>query len=191
MTYFRLDKRNQFDGGCAMSEEIIVPAQIRAARAPLDWSQRDLANEAGVGLTTVRDIETQRRPLGTEAAREIRRVLQNAGIIFVRGTAKAGPGVRFVAGKPHVIKPPTAITEWDGLSFVVEWGGKAITIFIAREAMDDLGGFRNRRADVAYTEVFKKHRGSILDDLARVLTVRKAIVDGHLRLSGKDISALR
>jgi transcriptional regulator with XRE-family HTH domain len=63
-----------------MSEEIIVPAQIRAARALLDWSQQDLAREAGVGLSTVRDIESQRRSLDTGAAIEIRRVLQPLGL---------------------------------------------------------------------------------------------------------------
>jgi hypothetical protein len=47
----------------------------------------------------------------------------------------------------------------------VEWEGRAITVFIAREAMDNLGGFHKRRADIAYIEVFEKHRESILDDL--------------------------
>jgi transcriptional regulator with XRE-family HTH domain len=173
-----------------MSEEIVVPAQIRAGRALLEWSQQDLANEAGVGLSTVRDVESQRRPLDTAAAAEIRRVLQNAGVIFVPGEAKAGPGVRFTAGRPHVIKPPTVMTEWDGLPFVVEWKGQAIRVFITREAMDDLGGFRKRQADDAYVKLYEKHRGSILDDVARALTARKATPDGRLRLAEKDISAL-
>jgi transcriptional regulator with XRE-family HTH domain len=172
-----------------MSESIVVPAQIRAARALLGWSQEDLANEAAVGLSTVRDLESQRRALDTAAAGAIRLALQNAGVIFIPGEAKAGPGVRVVAGRPHIIKPPTVMTEWDGLPFVVEWKGQAVTVFITREAMDDLGGFRKRQADDAYVKVYEKHRGSILDDVARALTARKA-TDGRLRLSGKDLSAL-
>jgi hypothetical protein len=82
------------------------------------------------------------------------------------------------------------MTEWDGLPFVVEWEGKAITVFIPREVMDDLGGFRKRHADAAYVEVYEKHRGGILDGVARALTARNASTDGRLRLSGKDISAL-
>jgi DNA-binding transcriptional regulator YiaG len=73
-----------------MSEEIIVPAQIRAARDMLERSQQDLATQAGVGLTTVRDIETQRRPLDTAAASEIRRVLQDAGVILYAEPRKPG-----------------------------------------------------------------------------------------------------
>jgi hypothetical protein len=98
--------------------------------------------------------------------------------------------VRFVAGRPRIIKPPTAMTEWDGLPFVVEWEGRAITVFIAREAMNDLGGFRKRHPDVAYIEVFAKHRGSILDDLARVLTARKATETPRPR-TGRQTLSLR
>jgi transcriptional regulator with XRE-family HTH domain len=172
-----------------MSEDIVVPAQIRAGRALLGWSQEELASEAGVGLSTVRDIESQRRALDTASACEIRRALQNAGVIFIAGEAKFGPGVRFVTGRPHVIKPPTVMTEWDGLPFVVEWKGQAITVFITREALEDLGKFRKRQSDDAYVMVYEKHRGSILDDVARALTARKGI-DGRLRLSEKDLSAL-
>jgi hypothetical protein len=90
-----------------------------------------------------------------------------AGVIFVPGEAKFGPGVRLVAGRPHVINPPTVMTEWDGLPFVVEWKGQAITVFVTREAMDDLGGFRKRQADDVYVKLYEKHRGGILDDVAR------------------------
>ncbi|MBV9482818.1 MAG: helix-turn-helix domain-containing protein, partial [Acidobacteria bacterium] len=42
-----------------MKKSIIVPAQIRAARAMLEWSQEELAENSGVSLSTVRDVESQ------------------------------------------------------------------------------------------------------------------------------------
>jgi len=172
------------------ADGIIIPAQIRAARALLEWSQEELAGKAGVGLSTVRDVESQRRPLDTAAAAQICRALQNAGVIFVPGTATAGPGVRFIAGRPHVIRPPTVMTMWDGLPLVVEWEGKPITVFVTREAMDDLGGFSKSQPDVAYVKVFEKYRGSILDGVAKALAAGRATNKDRLRLTGEDISAL-
>lgn len=40
---------------------MITPAQCRAARALLDWSQQDLAKAAHLGLSTIRDFEKGRR----------------------------------------------------------------------------------------------------------------------------------
>lgn len=42
----------------------MVPAQCRAARAWLGWTQQDLADRARVGVSTVRDFEAERRPRG-------------------------------------------------------------------------------------------------------------------------------
>jgi transcriptional regulator with XRE-family HTH domain len=172
-----------------MKKPIIVPAQIRAARAMLEWSQEDLAEKSGVSLSTVRDVESQRRPLDTAAAAEIHRALENAGLIFIPGAANAGPGVRLVAGRPQVIRPPTVMTMWDGLPFTVEWQGKAVTVYLSREALDDLGRFREARPNADYLKVFEKYRGGILDDVARALTAGKA-TDKGLRLTGAEISAL-
>src|SRR5258708_15821222 len=146
-----------------MKRQIIVPAQIRAARAMLEWSQEDLAEKSEVSLSTVRDVESQRRPLDTSAAAEIHRTLENAGVIFIPGSPDAGPGVRLVAGRPQVIRPPTVMTMWDGLPFAVEWQGKAVTVYVSQEAIDDLGRFRDNRPNAYYLKVFEKYLGSILN----------------------------
>jgi transcriptional regulator with XRE-family HTH domain len=173
------------------TNDIIVPAQIRAARALLEWSQEKLAAEAGVGVSTVRDVESQRRQLETSAASEIVRALQNEGVIFVPGNAKEGPGVRLIAGRPHMIKPPTVMSMWDGMPFAVEWQGQRITVFVSREVLDDLGRFRAQQPDAAYLEVFNKFRGSILDGVAEALAAGHANDKGQLRLTWQFISELR
>jgi transcriptional regulator with XRE-family HTH domain len=173
-----------------MAFDIIIPAQIRAARSLLNWSQEQLATEAGVGLSSVRDIEGERRALDTGAAREIRRALENGGVVLIPGDADGGPGLRFVADRPHVVRPPTTMSAWDGMPFVVEWRGRAITVFVAREVLDDLGHFRSQVDDAAYLAVFEKHRGGLLDDVARALAAGEADARDRLRLTGEDVAAL-
>jgi transcriptional regulator with XRE-family HTH domain len=46
-----------------MDDDVIIPAQIRGGRALLGWSQEQLAAEANVALSTVRDTENGRRAL--------------------------------------------------------------------------------------------------------------------------------
>ena len=67
--------------------------QLRAARALLDWSQRDLARAAGVSLSTVADFENgKRRPL-PESRDAIRRAIEGAGVMFL-ARGRDGEGVR-------------------------------------------------------------------------------------------------
>lgn len=76
-----------------MSCMTITPAQSRAARALLNWSQPELANASGTGLSTIRDFETgKRQPIANNLA-AIRTALESAGVIFIASNGD-GPGVR-------------------------------------------------------------------------------------------------
>jgi predicted transcriptional regulator len=73
---------------------MITPAQCRAARGLLAWSQQDLASEAGVGIVTVHQLEA-----GTSQPRRatldvIRRALERAGVEFIDENG-GGAGARF------------------------------------------------------------------------------------------------
>ncbi len=58
-----------------MQKTIVIPAQIRAARALIDWSQDELAKAAEVALTSVRDLESQKRSADSGIAMAVRRTL--------------------------------------------------------------------------------------------------------------------
>ena len=63
----------------------ISPAQCRAARALLNWTQDKLAVKTGVALKTIRGFENERRkPLGVTRA-AIKQALEQAGIEFLDG----------------------------------------------------------------------------------------------------------
>ncbi len=67
--------------------------QVKAARALLGWSQKDLAEASGVSEPTIKRLEASGGELGGRQATAdaIRTVLEAAGVEFTDGDA---PGVR-------------------------------------------------------------------------------------------------
>ena len=72
---------------------MITPAQSRAARGLLDWSQQGLADAATLGLSTIRDFEKGRRIPYQNNLASIRTALEMAGVEFIAENG-GGPGVR-------------------------------------------------------------------------------------------------
>ncbi|MDE3825217.1 helix-turn-helix transcriptional regulator [Sinorhizobium meliloti] len=72
----------------------MTPAQCRAARALLDWTQPHLAEAAGVSPSTLRDFESGKRiPIANNLA-AIRAALETVGVTFLEdGDVAAGSGV--------------------------------------------------------------------------------------------------
>ena len=71
----------------------ISPGQCRGARALLDLTQPELAEAAGLGLSTIVDFERQRRQISPEAVDAIHSALGRAGVEFIDENG-GGPGVR-------------------------------------------------------------------------------------------------
>ena len=69
-------------------------AQCRAARSLLDWSQQKLADEAGVGVVTVRQLEAGTHQPRHATLQVVRRCLEAAGVEFIDENG-GGAGVRF------------------------------------------------------------------------------------------------
>ncbi len=71
--------------------------QIRMARAALKLTMRDLAARAGIDKSTLVRIEAG---YGAHAftLRQLREVLETAGVIFLEADSNAGPGVRIKLG---------------------------------------------------------------------------------------------
>jgi transcriptional regulator with XRE-family HTH domain len=79
---------------------MITPAQSRAARGLIGWSQSELAEASGVSLSTIRDFETGRRtPFGNNMA-AIVRSLERAGVEFIPENG-SGAGVRLKKTAVH------------------------------------------------------------------------------------------
>ena len=74
---------------------MILPAQLRAARSLLGWSQLKLANEAGLAVSTIKRMEGSAGPTRGTAHNvwKVERTLGEAGITLIDANG-GGPGVR-------------------------------------------------------------------------------------------------
>jgi transcriptional regulator with XRE-family HTH domain len=74
---------------------MIEAAQVRAARALIDWSQTKLADAAGVPVSLVERLETQAPDhVAEEAIDKLRAALEAAGVVFIPKNGGGGIGVR-------------------------------------------------------------------------------------------------
>jgi transcriptional regulator with XRE-family HTH domain len=81
----------------------VTPAQSRAARGLLGWSQQDLADKAAVGIATVYQLESGKSAPRRATLTVIRLALEAAGVIFIDANGE-GPGVRLRKHPVHVGK---------------------------------------------------------------------------------------
>lgn len=72
---------------------MLTPAQSRAGRALIEWSQEELAAASHLGLSTIRDFEKGRRVPTHNNLSAVRRALESAGVEFI-GENGGGAGVR-------------------------------------------------------------------------------------------------
>lgn len=75
----------------------MTPAQCRAARALINWPQPQLAEAAGLGLSSVVDFEKDRRKVSNGAVERIKVALEAAGVVFLPENGN-GPGVALRKG---------------------------------------------------------------------------------------------
>jgi transcriptional regulator with XRE-family HTH domain len=73
---------------------MLTPAQCRAARGLLQWSQAELAQYARVGVVTVHQLEQGISEPRRATLEVIRRAFESAGVEFIDENG-GGPGVRF------------------------------------------------------------------------------------------------
>lgn len=61
----------------------MTPQQCKAARALLYWSGTELANRALVGISTVRNFESDLRDTTTANIAAMKHALEKGGVVFI------------------------------------------------------------------------------------------------------------
>jgi transcriptional regulator with XRE-family HTH domain len=85
---------------------MVVPSQIKAARALLGLSQGELAELAAIGAATVKRIEATQEIRGSaDTFWKIQTALEKAGVEFIPADEMKGPGVRL----KQVPEPPRRV----------------------------------------------------------------------------------
>jgi transcriptional regulator with XRE-family HTH domain len=95
----------------------LSPAQSRAARALLAWSQQDLSKHARVDVSTVADFERGQRTPVANNLDALRAALEAAGISFLPGGAVVGQLPSFArtakgVGLPNRWVDATDLSQW-------------------------------------------------------------------------------
>ena len=90
---------------------MIEAAQVRAARALIDWSPTKLADAAGVPVSIVERLETEAADhVADETIGKLRAALEAAGVAFIPKNGAGGIGVRL--REPHEAE----YIGWDDLN---------------------------------------------------------------------------
>jgi transcriptional regulator with XRE-family HTH domain len=95
----------------------LTPAQSRAGRALLAWTQQELSNKAGIATSTVADFERGRRTPVPQNAEAMRSALIGAGISFLPGGAVIGPPLPGLAQRSKTGAP----TRWVDATDIAQW----------------------------------------------------------------------
>lgn len=72
---------------------LITSSQCRAARGLLGWTQKDLADQAGLSVFTIKNVESTPGTIScrTQTAERIVNAFRSNGITFIDGGAFMGP----------------------------------------------------------------------------------------------------
>jgi transcriptional regulator with XRE-family HTH domain len=76
----------------------MTPAQCRAARGLLDWTQATLAGAAGLGVSTVVRFERSETVVAAATVQTMQLAFEAAGVEFIRENG-SGAGVRMKKAK--------------------------------------------------------------------------------------------
>jgi transcriptional regulator with XRE-family HTH domain len=82
---------------CKVMPVPITPAQCRAARGLLGWSQEQLAVKAKVAKATIANFELEKRKPYDRTLDDLATGLESAGVEFIAENG-GGPGVRMRKG---------------------------------------------------------------------------------------------
>jgi transcriptional regulator with XRE-family HTH domain len=169
----------------------ITPAQIRAGRALIEWSQQKLADAAALSLSTVRDYENERRGGEVGGLRALQRALENEGVAFLPGDDRDGPGVRLNKRVVTVLRVPTRLVN-EGLLIPAEWQGRQVHVFVSREVLEDLAEIPGDREPPSgtYAAAFTEHRTTILKAAANALEAGRITPDYRVYVTSADIPEL-
>lgn len=116
-----------------MRDDVLTPGQVRAARSLLNWSQSDLAEKAGVAVSTVADFERGHRTPVANNALAIRRALENAWLVFTDGGV--APGFRWTFITEHAMSMLNATFQPDSAAIILEFASLFAEVTESRVAL--------------------------------------------------------
>jgi transcriptional regulator with XRE-family HTH domain len=163
----------------------ISPAQCRGARALLDWSQDQLAENAQVARATIADFERNVRVPMRQNLVSIVSALEAAGVQFI-GENDGGVGVRF--RKVELEYSRTVRPSDDNIILSVRYKGQPHAVVISREIIDDIDR-TNYHTPEERTKAVQNHLPILLRATEEILRNSDVIGRERIVLQHEDFPA--
>jgi transcriptional regulator with XRE-family HTH domain len=160
----------------------ISAAQCRAARALLEWSQEQLAENARVARPTIADFERNTRFPMRNNLLSVIGALEAAGIAFIAESDEGGAGVRFRRVELEYSK--SLKQRGSDLIIAAKYRGTRVDVVVPAELLDDIDGTPVGTAETRRNSA-QEHLHQLLVAAEKRLR-RIAIIDGEIILSVAD-----
>lgn len=164
---------------------MISPAQCRAGRALLAWSQEDLEKRSAVNKRTIAEFEREGRgQLQAKIELQIRSAFTEAGVELIEQNG-GGDGVRFVRPMPRFVRlfRRDDVTYRNWVAFAFDYKGERHTAFVKYDA---LGIEDPERQDPI--EIFDANRGKILQCAAQKFDANDLDPEGRVLIQAGDLT---
>lgn len=158
----------------------ISPAQCRAARALLGWSQEDLETAAKVSKKTIADFERDQRSQHDRTIGAIETAFASHGIIFIAQNG-GGEGVRKRASIPRLFRrEDVEHREW--VAFAFDYKQQRITGFVSYQALAGIA-----LSNIEPVEAFDRDVARILMRAADKVDANDLDPEGRVLLHRSDL----
>lgn len=134
---------------------MISPAQCRAARALLGWSQDDLEKHARVAKKTIADFERDARNPQARTSDALQATLEAFGVMFIPQNG-GGAGVRLKLAMPRLFRRDD-VPHRNWVAFAFDYKDRRQIGFIAYDALATIA-----LANLSPLEVFDRDKERIL-----------------------------
>lgn len=111
----------------------ITPAQCRAARALLGWSQDDLQRHSRVAKKTIADFERDVRYPQSRTSDALKATLEAFGVVFIPQNG-GGAGVRLRIAMPRLFRRDD-VPDRNWIAFAFDYKDKRHIGFVAYDAL--------------------------------------------------------
>lgn len=159
----------------------ISPAQCRAARALLGWSQDDLSSHARIAKKSIADFEREVRNPQDRTVIALRAALEAFGVLFIPQNG-GGAGVRFRLAMPRFLFRRDNVEDRGWIAFAFDYKGNRHIAFIYHQALA-LISLSSRHP----LEVFDDNRERIMLVAAEMVDAGRFDPEGRVLINTGDV----
>lgn len=159
----------------------ISPAQCRAARALLSWSQEELANKSRISRKTIADFERDARLQHGRTVEAVQATLEASGVEFIAQNG-GGEGVRFRLAMPRFLFRRDDVPDRSWVAFAFDYKGARYNGFVAYQALASIS-----LSNLPPLGVFDRDRDRILLHAAEQVDAGNLDPEGRVMIRGGDL----